>query len=852
MKKYSIFVVMAAMVFGAISCNKAELGDNTPVDNTPTVSDWSFTAEIENPTTKMSAELSGSTYDFTWETGDVVKILYAGGSTTATATVSAGVASFTPAAAIANDIPIWLVYPSTLEASLDGNNLLVPMPGVQKSSAPTGLLVSKAVAGAPSVSFKHPVGYYRFDVNGDGVDVTRLTITSAASNNLTAASLSLSFDGEGVPTATPTSAVASLTVDFDGAGTYFVPVLPGVTPAAGDLTFQFYRGEAKTEKAGAYKHGLALENTRSSIVNWADLPAKATNRYVSTSGDANNNGATASAPWSFLKFKSFMENSTENGNSAREAAALALYDGINIRLAAGTYSPTVKVVPAINITTNVIGADKATTIIDGGSSSNILFDIYAANASGGMITFKNLTIQNFTNTGSEGGAIRIGNSTRVFNILFENCAFSGNKTTASGKSGGVFSVVGAKSVLTLKDCDFSSNTGASCGGVLQATTSSTVTFNSCTFTSNSAVTGGVFSIQGTTGVTCNDCTFTTNSATKYGGSGDHKDVGAGAIVLRTSGDAITLNRCTFDRNTVTGLGGAIAAINNNTTITATDCMFTGNNAGSGWGSAIHVSKNLSCRIYLDGCVFKGNTASSRGVVATNSSACLVYMNRVTFKDNTTANNNAWGVAVQAAGSVVCMNNVTTNGNHCTNASPGNTTVFNADSGWLITNSTIIDEPATALVRDNGTVKTTVCNSILINTTSANNVFVIGKGASYFDDCGHNVLSCDGAYNNATPVASDLCSVTSLTGGAYNEVWNSSNKYGVYSWTNDLSGFTPATQAGVEDAIKSYDIDFSANITGVTHVGNDFYAWLEGIGALGKDGRGEPRGSGNWWPGAYQN
>ena len=836
--------MMAAITLGAaLSCEK-EMDVTEDVSVRPVTDGvaWSFTADVEEALTKMG-DMDGSG-NFAWANGDEVKVLYDGGSTTATASVSEGKTTFEPV--IPEGIEtIWLVYPSSMTASLDGDNLVVDMPAVQKNAL-KGYFVAKANFGDESVSFKHPVCYYKFVVDGDGVDVTRLTLTSAASNNLTAASLSLSFDASGEPSVTPVSAAATLTVDFSGAGTYYVPVVPGVSPVASDLTFQFYRGEAKTEKAGAFRYSKEIDNNRADILNWASLPAKATNRYVSTTGNASNNGATEEAPWDWNTFKGFMENS-----SSRDAATLALFDGINIRLAAGTYSPTAKVVPAINITTNVIGADKATTIIYGGSSSNILFDIYAANASEGKISFKNLTIQNFTNTGSEGGAIRIGNSTRVFNVLFENCAFSGNKTTASGKSGGVFSVVGANSSLTLNSCDFSSNTGASCGGVLQATTSSTVTFNNCTFTSNSAVTGGVFSIQGTTGVTCNDCTFTTNSATKYGGSGDHKDVGAGAIVLRTSGDAITLNRCTFDRNTVTGFGGAIAAINNNTTITATDCMFTGNNAGSGWGSVIHVSKNLSCRIYLDGCVFKGNTASSRGVVATNSSACLVYMNRVTFKDNTTANNNAWGVAVQAVGSVVCMNNVTTNGNHCTNASPGNTTVFNADSGWLITNSTIIDEPATALVRDNGKVKTTVCNSILINTTSVNNVFVMGQGASYFDDRGHNVLSCDGAYNNATPAASDKLSVTSLTGGSYSEVWNSTNKYGVYTWTNDLSGFSPATQAEVEDAIKSYNIDFSANIDGVTHVGNDFYAWLEGIGALGKDGRGVTR-TGSWWPGAYQN
>lgn len=846
MKKVLFSVFAAVFVLGAaLSCSKEEQRiDNDVQGETPILdgTTWTFTAVAEESVTKMG-DMDGSG-DFAWENGDEIKILYAGGSTTANASVEAGKTSFSPTIPDGKTT-IWLVYPSSMTASLDGENLVIGMPAARKDAL-AGYFVAKASVGDESVSFKHPVAYYKFVVDGDGVDVTRLTLTSAAPNNLTATSLSLSFDGSGVPSvASVTGGAATLTYDFTGAGTYYIPVVPGVSPAANDLTFQFYRGDAKTEKAGAYKHSAAIDNERAHIKNWGSLPAKATNRYVSTTGSSSNNGATAGAPWDWATFAGFLANS-----SSRDAATLALFDGINIRFAAGTYEPTAKVVPAINITTNVIGADKTTTIIDGGSSSNILFDIYSAGASGGTFTFKNLTIKNFTNTGSEGGAIRIGNGSRVFNVLFENCDFSGNKTTASGKSGGVFSVVGANSALTLKSCDFSNNTGASCGGVLQATTSSTVTFNNCTFTSNSAVTGGVFSIQGTTGVTCNDCTFTTNSATKYGGSGDHKDVGAGAIVLRTSGDAIALTRCTFDRNTVTGMGGAIAAINTNTTITATDCLFTGNNAESGWGSAIHVSKNLSCRIYLNGCLFKGNTASSRGVVGMNTANSLLYMNRVTFKDNTTANNNAWGVAVQAAGSVVCMNNVTTNGNHCTNASPGYTTVFNADSGWLIVNSTIIDEPATALVRDNGTVKTTVCNSVLINTTTANNVFVIGQGSQYFDNCGHNLLSCDGTYNNAAPVASDELSVASLNAGLYSELWNSTNKYGVYTWSNNLAGFTAATQDEVEDAIKGYNIDYSTKIAAVPHVGNDFLAWLEGLGETGKDGRGVPR-AGKDWPGAYQ-
>ncbi|MCR5408004.1 MAG: hypothetical protein K6E61_02730 [Bacteroidales bacterium] len=844
MNKLLYSVLTAAVAFGSVlSCEKEVPFDNqeevVPGNEAENASTWSFTANMENPQTKMTVSGDGD-LSFGWENGDGIKILWDGGNTTAEASVSAGVATFSPAGLPAAGTDVWVVYPSGMTASLEAGSLKIGLPAVQKGAF-SGYFVAKAKVGDASIAFKHPVCYYKFVVGGDGADVTRLELVSAAGNNLTAASMTLEFDGSGVPSVASLSGAASeIDVDFSGAGTYYVPVVPGVSFDAADLKFQYKRTEnAAYVNAGAYKHSVALDNNRAEIVNWADMPSKATNRYVSTSASGSANGASAGAPWDIAQFKAFMEDAS--GRTA--AGTISLFDGINIHFAAGTYTPASKIAPNINIRTNLIGEDKNTTKFDGNSA--LIFDIWKQ--SGETVTFKDFTFQNATNS-SDGGVVRIGNSDRVFNIAFENCIFSNN--TASGKSGGVFCITGANAELSVKDCAFNGNVGGSCGGVLHATSSAVVTFDNCTFTGNSAVAGGVLDIQGTTGVTCNDCTFTTNSATKYGGSGTHKDVGAGAIILRTSGDAITLYNCTFAGNTVTGFGGVIASCNKNTIIAATDCMFSGNNAGSGWGSAIHLSNYAGQRIYLNRCVFKSNTTTSRGVIGISNSTSLLYMNSVTFKDNTNSNNNAWGVAVQASGSVCCMNNVTTTGNHSTNASPGNTTVFNADSGWLITNSSIIDQPATALVRDNGTVKTTVCNSILINTTTPNNVFVIGKGESYFDDCGHNVLSCDGTYNNAAPVASDKLSVTALSSGTYSEVWNSTTKYGVYTWANDLSSFTAATQGEVEAAIKGYDVDFSTNIAGVTHVGNDFWAWLTGIGATGKDGRGEDR-VGKDWPGSYQ-
>lgn len=829
MKKYSFFIVMAAVVFGAISCNKEELDGNTPVDNTPSVSDWSFTAEIENPTTKMSAELSGSGYNLTWETGDVVKILYAGGSTTATASVSGGVATFTPAAAIANDTPIWLVYPSTVEASLDGENLIVPMPGVQKAAAPTGFYVSKAVAGAPAVSFKHPVAYYQFVVDGDGADVTRLTITSAASNNLTAASLSLSFDGEGVPTATPASAEASLTVDFDGAGTYFVPVLPEVTPAAGDLTFQFYRGEAKTEKAGAYKHAKALENARASIVNWADLPAKATNRYVSTSGSASNNGATADKPWSFLKFQSFMENSDANGNIIRDAAALALYDGINIRFAGGTYTINSKITTNIAIKTNILGADDGSTVFKGKDGGVILWDIYkVANDS---YFFKNITFKDGKNTGSEAGGFRVGSRAHI--ISFEDCKFENNQTTSNTsnkKNGGAFYVANA-ATLSFKNCTMTNNSSANgFGGFMTITDNSTAYFEGCTFTKNHATFGGVFDVGGGSNatVTCVNCTF-----------GDGTE---GNRNYATTGGAVLLDR--------------------NTRIQSfTDCVFNYNTAGGNWTSCLYLYGTQG-QLHVNRCLFKNNVGLNRGVIGANvtssaiADAHLIYINASSFYNNTMTDAEAYGSVIQGNyGTTVCMNNVTTYNNYCSNASPTNNNwTLNLDGSWLIVNSTFIDKGRQHVLRQNlndASADVSVCNSIIIQTENSVQNYPVWIRNVGTISASHNLRGGTAAGNLTS--STDVFSTTesSLTGGNYSEVWNATAKYGVYTWENNITGFTPAVQSDVENTIKNYDHEAAGVTIGGTGEGS-FYHWLDSIGALGKDGRGEPRGDGDWWPGAYQN
>lgn len=786
MKKVLCFAFTAAFVFGAaLSCSKEEQAIDNNENQKPEVADpavdpettWTFTALAESPVSKMGGmDASG---EFAWENGDEIKIIWDGGSTTAAATVAAGRTSFEPAGLPASGTAVWAVYPSNMNASLSAGNLVIDMPAVQKNAL-AGYFVAKAAVGDEAVLFKHPVSYYKLVVDGDGTDVTRLELTSAGSENLTASSLALSFDGSGIPSvAGVTGEAAEIDYEFTGAGTYYIPVVPGVAPAADDLTFQFYRTEnAAPVKAGAYKHGAAIDNERAHIKNWGSLPARATNRYVSTSGTGSADGTTEATPWDIAQFKSFMEPSTASDRD--------LFDGLNIHFAAGTYTPSAKIAPNTPIRVNLIGEDKATTIFDG-NNSMILFDIYKQ--SGETINFKNFTIQNAQNTSSNGGAFRIGNSTRVINISFEDCNFVNNSATASNKYGGVFNVTGA-TTMSLKNCTFIKNHAAGYGGVMyveNASYTTTVSFENCTF-----------------------------------------------------GDGTAANKNYSN-------SGSVFCSGNAQTHHFKDCVFDYNEGTGNWGSCIYLTV-ANGKVCLDNCLFKNNVSKNRGIVNANAQ-CLIYLNDVAFKDNTLTDATSYGLCVHANNqSLVSMNNVTAYNNHCSNASPSdNNFSFNVDGNFIIVNSTIVDNTPKHVVRQNTTDgKVSLCNNIVINRQGTAPFWF--NASSTRVNNGHNLISASAVQGNLPENATDVFSITDAgLGGAYSELWNSTSKYAVYSWTNSLGGFTPATQTEVENTIKDYDY----TIAGVEHVGTDFYNWLNSIGALGKDARGVAR-AGDWWPGAYQN
>ena len=764
-----------------------------------------FTAEVETPATRVSAGEEGSAINYAWQDGDEIAVLYDGGSTTATADVVNDVATFSPS--IPEGVStLWMVYPSDLGATLDDGRLKIDMPAVQKDNLPA-FFVASCDASDVAVVFRHPTAWYKLVVDGDGVDVTRMSLTSAGGNNLTASALTLDFDESGIPSVyAAESGAASLTQDFDGAGTWYIPVVPDVAKASSDLSFQFYRGEDKSEKAGAYKHAKALDDARSSLVNWGSLPAKATNRYVSTSGSASNNGATADKAWNIAQLRTFLGRTD-----------LSLYDGVNIRIAAGTYTLDAAsyFTPKVSIKLNIVGAAASTTVINANSKTTPI-DLTDASYTG-MLTFKNLTFRNATQT-NNGAVIRANSSAKA---NFEGCIFSGNSISTSDHGGGVFNAWGS-AVLNFKDCSFMDNSGYTYGGVAYVQGNTEFNFENCTFTGNHSTSGGVFYIAGSARLTCVGCTF-----------GDGTDIGA---------------------NSAGSGGGGVFVSTNSQTHSFTECLFNYNKATGNWGSCLYLY-GAKGRLKIDRCLFKKNVAASRGVIAANvdptgvDNAHLIYVNASSFVGNTVTAGDGYGSVIHGnGGTSVCLNNVTTNGNFNSNASPTkNNWTLNLDGSWLIVNSTFVDRGYQHVLRANltGSPSVALCNNIVVQYSGLQDYPIWIRNNGTITDNGHNVRGGTSTGNITSDT--DKFSVTKdMLAGSWAESWDASSKYGVYNWSGPLDDFTPAPQSDVEETITG----FSHSAAGVTHVGRDFYDWLTNIGVLGKDARGVTRGT-PWWPGSYQ-
>ena len=255
------------------------------------------------------------------------------------------------------------------------------------------------------------------------------------------------------------------------------------------------------------------------------------------------------------------------------------------------------------------GSESAPIVFDGNSetqTSNLI-------TNGGTTTFEYCSFKN--NSSSNYASVYLMDGYNTSKTTFKSCTFTGN---TGYKGGAVY--VGEKDTVSFENCTFETNTASDCGGAVYIKPSATATFSNCTFNSNTAIYyGGAVYIERSGTGSFSDCTFEGNSATHTTSSG-------GAICSSGTAD---ITNCKFTSNSATrdtGYGGAINIDSGTMTISSITC--SENTAGP--GSDIYNSNgilNIGGTIGSSVDIYMYNTTS-------NTSQALVPVKGITLADET--------------------------------------------------------------------------------------------------------------------------------------------------------------------------------------------------------------------------
>ena len=498
-------------------------------------------------------------------------------------------------------------------------------------------------------------------------------------------------------------------------------------------------------------------------------------------------------------------------------------------------------------------------------------------------------------TAGNGGAISLFNSATL-NIT--NCSFS-NGTGA----GGIVHVNNASANVIIQDTEVK---GCSKNAVY-AQSAQAVTLTRVTFKDNDDAGeygAAAFIGDGNSSVSFVDCDFLRNHSTSCGG----------AVAIKGANPSVSFTDCDFIDNSSDGMGGAAYIYNGNAKTTFTGGKFQGNHADGAHntnaaGAAIYATGSgvkVSCtdvlfkenynyigtntysggilRIqqeggegYFNGCVFDGNWTNREN---SNNSPCAAivncrvgdvkyYFNACEFKENTSGVSNDAGrygglkgtVFATLAGSTFAFNNCSFHDNYGGRNSDDISWIGmdNTSSTLILANTTIAGDnyraPETGAGRKNnwGVIKFQntgnyyFLNSIVCSLDPVGNSFWV-NGDIMVD--GVTKISAGGPklpvycwYSKISKEGDNRTAWTEDTGSGH-DYYATSASFGSwtmpYIWNGTLTGTNSsmlAATADVNTEIQSADADF--------------HAWLDSIGALGKDINGNNRGVTSW-PGCYQN
>lgn len=814
MKKTAL--IMAAMLYAAVSCTKEQIHEeksDKPEIEAPGESEGTIPMEftaVSDLTKTSIGELNGGKREISWVKDDEIKIIYNNKSTTAKAETTGASTIFK--ANVDKAPAYYAVYPSSAATVAEDGSWKVAIPAKQDVSGGFGSAhYAAAVAKDGNLAFRNLCGWLKFTIADQRI---KSVLIRGNGEQFLAGNLAVTFDEEGnIASKTVSNGNSRIIVNVNGAGEYYVAVLPDVNLENG-VGFRFYTSnEIVSENAietGVFS-SKALSVEQGKIVNLGGLDSRiVTDWWISPSGTGDGKSADSPAAGvEFLRAKLAQDvtsDKTRNGLAKGYGCM-----GITIHAAAGEYDFAGQ---EINITwpghtssvgTTILGAEG--TIFKNTGSSRF-FKI----GKSVDLKFENITFDG-GNAGTEnGGAILQNDATAI--LAFKNCAFNNNKATNGG------AVYMAGSNMTAENTSFSDNTATTAAGAVGiAGTAELVSFTDCDFTSNTAGKhGGALQNCGgeKTRLTVTRGTFSSNKTTDGSGGG------GGAITFRGDKPSITIiDGVVFSGNSAGCQGGAVR-VNTVNDISIMNSVISGNKALDGAG--LYVGGAASVKI--DKTQISGNQSKTYAGGIYVGADADVFMNACSIfgNSNTTTTAGArWGAAIFVKSAVkanICLNNSSI-ADHTTAATGSDTNIDMQGGNLVFANSTMIASTTAGMLRIHNTALSgTFINSVIVNKE--------GKSINYNGPTGKltskYVLSGikQNAYNPTAGIDKDGLTYANLGSPVFDAADH------IYKWNGTMDVEYPSA--------PTTDV-----VSGLIKTANEsFYNWLLSVAALDVDQLGNSR------------
>ena len=629
MKKFFTLLVAAVSASALFfSCSVKEINEPVDVVIPEGYVAVDFTASIE--AVKSDIDAQGHTV---WSDGDEIAVFWEDGQGTATLTSGAGTVSAVFRGVIpAGKTAQYAVYPADAAVGVDGSSVSVAIPAEQTGSFAAGNIAVAAVDGSNGLEFFNVNAFLSVQITS--ADITKITVESVAGTPLVGVQTVL-FGGQGPELEAYSAEESFVAMTVNGAGTYYLSVMPEQTHSGG-LLLQYFKGD---QVSGSYMLDRSVTTHRSRGLAFGEFEPN-DEYYVTVDGAGRKTGLS----WADAMSKDQMFALLTPGDtpSAADSAARALaLDGATFYMAEGTYDfgddprigfkeenpVAITLKGGYNASTGERDLANYATIITGNRDDNadpVTGHICLKLRYNMDVTLDGLHFENGLSSSDKGGALNCYGTD--LNVTLVDCVISNNKNIVDGAdkngAGLYLESVGSctatrvtfsnntslhapalyvyASDITLNDCTFSGNYASSWGGIARIRQADPVcTFNNCTFDGNSAEydSGGVYADAGTT--TFNNCDFIGNHGSDKGGAltlagtstvnisggsfkGNYVSVEGGAIRVSSGTPTLNIENCTFGGSedgepNYCGRDGGALSLNVGTT-TITNCNFIGNYA----------------------------------------------------------------------------------------------------------------------------------------------------------------------------------------------------------------------------------------------------------------------------------